>query len=596
MATPLPQGQLPDTSMPVSGTVPLPGGPISSGVAAAPSSGGGINLASLMGSTGVSGSVAAQNAMLTNAQGKMADDFAKIGNASQAIVDATEKSGSDEIAINTQQAKGLLDAQEAARSVAASYGGNPDDVSFIMNKLAAEWQSTEAQRMQALDVVTKKQSVNFFDDPLTWLSNKLTVNTDIAQYNDLEEKSNALYDQLEKINTLNSSTAQSMKAIAQTQTAATVAATTDLAAQKATIAAKTASIQGLLYNVKGVQDVTQMGQEQVDNSVKAAQTSIAAGHLAVAQAQLAVSEKELTMKADLYAEETKQKQQQDATDAFVADTTNKGRAALGLPPLPPAKIFAMFKLGGEVGDSLKHQYTAGAMTDAIGKPIIAASSGTAARVLATASSPLATTNPAVKPVVDLLEGSYQSARNPQAAAQLGINPKDVSTLDNAVSGIVQQRVLAMGQNIKPGDASNIFQAPPLTALATLKSVQQNPVYTKVLEPQIKAGMAETDPNKIISLTVDAINQNKISLNDAAVGISGLFQAAAVSNTATRDYTRFGIAPQATYNTMLNGTGVFGGSTKIDLTNKAQVTTAIMKMMNRANAGEGSALEGFLANF
>jgi len=595
MATPLPQGPFPDTSVSTAGTPPLPSGSPTSGSAAAPNSGGGINLAGLLGG-GVGGSVSTQNANLANAQGKMASDFSQIQSASQAIVDATAKSGSDEVAINTQQAKGLLDAQEAARSVAASYGGNPDDVSFIMNKLATQWQDTESQRMQALDVVTKKQSVNFFDDPLTWLSNKLTVNTDIAQYNDLEEKSNALYDQLEKINTLNSSTAQSMKAIAQTQTAATVAATSDLAAQKATIAAKTASIQGLLYNVKGVQDITQMGQEQVDNTVKGAQTAIAAGHLAVAQAQLAVSEKELSMKADLYAEETKQKQQQDATDAFVADTTNKGRAALGLAPLPPAKIFAMFKLGGEVGDSLKHQYTAGAMTDAIGKPIIASSSGTAARVLATASSPLATTNPAVKPVVDLLEGSYQAARSPQAIAQLGINPKDVSTLDNAVSGIVQQRVGAMGQNIKPGDQSNIFQAPPLSALATLKSVQGNPVYTKVLEPQIKAGMAETDPNKIISLTVDAIHQGKISLNDASIGIAGLFSSAAALNTSTKDFTRFGIAPQATYNTMLNGTGVFGGSTKIDLTNKAQVTTAIMKMMNRANAGEGSALEGFLANF
>ena len=592
MATPLLQGPLPDTSMPAAGTPPLPSGSV------APSSGGGgISLASLLGTgSGVGSTIAAQNARLANAQGQMAQDFSAIQSASQAIVDATAKKGADDVVISSQNAKGLLDAQEAARSVAASYGGNPDDVSFIMNKLASQWQDTEAQRMQALDVVTKKQSVNFFDDPLTWLSNKLTVNTDIAQYNDLEEKSNALYDQLEKINTLNTSTAQSMKAIARTQTAATVEATADLAAQNATIAAKNASIQGLLYNAKGLQDITNMGQQQVSNTVQGAQVAIAQGHLAVAQAQLAVSEKELSMKADLYAEETKQKQMQDETDAFVADQTNKGRAAMGLPPLPPAKIFAMFKLGGEVGESLKHQYTAGAMSAAIGKPIIASSTGTTARVLATANSPLATTNPAVKSVVDLLENSYQNARNPQNAVQLGINPKDVSTLDNAVSGIVQQRVAAMGQNIKPGDASNIFQAPPLSALATLKSVQQNPVFTKVLQPQIQAGMAETDPNKIISITVDAVHQGKISLNDAAVGISGLFQSAAALNTSTKDFTRFGIAPQATYNTMLNGTGVFGGSTKIDLTNKAQVTTAIMKMMNRAGAGEGSSLEGFLANF
>lgn len=575
MPAPLPPGPLPDTSIGTPGVPPLPPG-------------GGIDLASLMGMTGGGGGVsggqdyqsaiAAQQSQLTNAQSQMASDFSQVNDLANRIVTATTAQGTDEAAIATQQAQGLLKAQEAARSVAASYGGNPDDVSFIMNKLGQQWMQSEAERQQALDVVQKKQSVSFMDDPLTWLSNKLTINRDIAMYNDDEERSNTLYDQLNKINELNSSTAKSMQAIAQTQTAATVAATSDAALQKATIAANDAKLKGVLYNVQGIKDITQLGQQEVDNSVKAAQTAIAAGHLAVAQQQVTIMRDEYEQKAALYAQEVKDKQRADATDEYVADKTNIGRAALGLNPLPPAKIFAMFKLGGDAGEALKQQFSIGSISDATGKTIIAPSTGTAARVLATNNSPLGVQNPAVKPVLSLLSDSYNTARNPQNQQQFGINPKDVNTLDNAVSGIVGQRVVQMASNIKPGDNSNIFQAPPLTALATLPAVKQNPLYQKVLEPQVKAGLAETDPTNLVSLTVDAIKQGQINLSDGASGLASLFNAAAALNTSTKDYMRFGIAPQTGYHTTVEMTGLFGGSTKVDMTNKAQVATVIMRYL------------------
>jgi len=520
-----------------------------------------------------------QQASLVNAQTQMASDFSQINTISNAVTKATQASGADDIATTSQQASGLLAAQSAARGVASSYGGNPDDVSFIMNKLGAQWMDTESQRLAAEKVVQQKQSVSFMDDPLTWLSNKMSINTDINNYNNLEEQSNEIYDQLNKINDLNTSTAQSMRAIAKTQTAATVAATTDAAAQKANIANANAQLQGILYNVKGIDAVTQMGQDQVDNSVKGAQTAIAAGHLAVAQQQLTIMSQEQTEKAGLYAQEIKDKQAADASDQLVADTTNRGRAAMGLQPLPAAKIFTMFKLGGEAGDALKSQYSVGATSDAVGKPIIAPSAGTAARVLAMNASPISVVNPAVKPVTDLLQSSYNTARNPSNAQMMGINPRDVSTVDSAVSGLVNNSLLQMGANIKAGDSSNIYQAPPLTSLASLASVKSNPLYNSVLAPQVKAGMSETDPVKIMELTVSAIDQGQISLKDAVNGYSSLFTSAVAVNNATKDFTRFGIAPQSGYTTEVNHLGVFGGSVKVDLTNKAQVSTMFMKYMS-----------------
>jgi len=240
--------------------------------------------------------IASQNASLSNSGAQMASDFSQVNDLSNAITAATVASGNDDVTIASQKAAGLLQAQQAAQSVASSYGGKPGDISFIMNQLGQQWMDTEAQRLQAEKAVQQKQSVNFLDDPLQWLSNKLTVNTDINNYNNLNTQSEDLYDQLSKINTLNSSTAESMKAIATTQTAATVAATADQAAQNAVIAANKAKLQGIVYNVEGIKDITNLTQEQVDNSIKGTQTAIAAGHLAVAQQQLNVMELQLIRK------------------------------------------------------------------------------------------------------------------------------------------------------------------------------------------------------------------------------------------------------------------------------------------------------------
>jgi hypothetical protein len=533
----------------------------------------------------LSGIIGNQQASLVNAQTQVASDYSQIQDLSNQVVQATQAAGSDDQVIQTQQAQGLLQAQTAARQVASSYGGNPDDVSFIMNQLGQQWQQTEQKQLDAEKVIQQKQSVSFLDDPLQWLSNKLTVNTDINNYNNLEAQSNQLYDQLNKINDLNTKTAESMKAIAQTQTAATVAATSDLAAQKATAAAATARIQGILYNVKGVQDVTTMGQDQVDNAVKGAQTAIAEGHLAVAQQQLVIEGKEWAMKADLYAQDIKDKQAADAADATVADQTNRGRAAMGLPPLPSAKIFSLFKMGGEAGEALKQQYTAGALTDVTGKPMIAPTTGTAARMLATSQSPIATTNPALAPVTNVLAKAYADARNPANMQMAGV--KNNQDMDVLTSNLVGQQVNAMAGNIKTGDNTNMFSAPPLTSLASLQSVKDNPLYQKVLMPAVKTGMSETDPQKILQLAASAVQQGQISLQDAVKGYSSLFNSAVQLNNSTRDYTRFGIAPQHTYNTTM-GTGIFGGQVAIDLTNPAQVSTAFMKYMTSTEFAEAKA--------
>lgn len=528
----------------------------------------------------VSQAISSQNNLLLGAQQQVASDYSQVNQAGAAIINATKAAGLDTQTIDTQKAQGLLDAQDAAQRVATSYGGNPNDVSFIMTQLGAQWQQTEAARLDAEKVVQQKQSVSFLDDPLTWLSNKLTVNTDINNYNNLNQQSDDLFAQMKGINDLNTSTAESMRSIATTQTAGTVAATSDLAAQQTAIDSAKAQLQSSLYNAAGVKAVTDLSQDSVDNVVKGAQTAIAAGHLAVAQQQASIMQAELNQKTALYAQEVKDKQQADASDAQMLQYTNVGRSAMGLPALADStKLLTFIKMGGPEAEAIKQQMTSGAMSSAIGgKPVIAATAGTSARLLANSGSPLATSNPAMKPVIDLLSNSYTEAKNPQTQAALGINNKDLNSVDSGISSLVNNQVVQMAGNIKTGDASNIFQAPPLTALASMASVKSNPLYTSVLEPQVKAGMTETDPNKLLMLTSAAVEAGQISVQDAANGMSALFRSAIALNTETKDYMRVGITPQTSYNTTLQATGTFGGSSRIDMTNAAQVTTALMKQL------------------
>lgn len=535
---------------------------------------------------GILAQVQSQNAALQGAASSAQNIFDKISGQSDALAAAAQKAGEDKAAIITQKEQGNLDAQTATRAVAASYGGNPDDVSFIMTKLGSQMQDALAQREQAAQVINEKNQVSLLDDPLQWIMNKLSINDDIQRYNSADTLYEDAVKGLDNINTLNQTTAQGQLAIAKTRTAATVAASADQAQQEANIDVAKAKIQGLLYNAQGVETVMKFNQEQLSNAFQGQQLAISAGHLAVAQAGLALQRQEFSLKSQMWQESLNEKKKADATDAQMVNWYNQGAAALGMKPLDSNKVLAMAKAGGPVSETVRNVIVSGMQSDALGKPVIAETPGAAVRTLAATSSPLAKTNAATKPIIEMLGNAYQTALSPQMVATLGVDKAKPATVDNAVNQVLKPVLQGMSSNIKMDDSTNIYQAPTWQVLSQSKAVQDTPLYQKVLKPLVSGGgVTNTDPNQIMSLASVAIQNKQITLNDAVSGISTVFQAAAGINNETKDYLRFGLPPQSQYKTGISSTGTFGGSTVIDMTNQAAVANALTKIMRNKSASD-----------
>lgn len=528
-------------------------------------------------------SVQTQNAALAAGQGQMSDIFQQISGQADAIAAAAQQSGTDKAAIVQQAKQGELDAQTATRAVAASYGGNPDDVSFIMDKLGQQVLESQQARSAALATIQQKNSVSILDDPLTWLTNKLTINDDINKYNSADAEYEDAVKGIQNINTLNTTTAQGQLAIAKTQTVATVAAAADQAKQDANIEVAKSKLQGLLYNAQGLEKTLTLGQNQLNNAMDAQRAVIASGQLANAQAGLALQRQEFGLRSQMWQESLAQKAKADATDAQMVNWYNQGAAALGQKPIDSNKILAMAKAGGSVSQTVQALIVSGMQSDSMGKSIIAPTPGQAAMVMLHSNSPLATVNPAVKPVVDLLDNTMRGVQNPTLAAQLGVDKNKPDTIVSAVNSQLKPVLDRMSSNIRVDDTSNIYQAPDMVTLGKSAAVQQTVFYQKVLQPLIAAGgLNTTNPNQIMSFASDAMNKGTISMNDAVNGISTLFNAAAAINNQTKDYTRFGLPPQSLYRTQIDYTSTFGGSSVVDLTNKAAVTNAFAKVLSNNN--------------
>lgn len=127
-------------------------------------------------------------------------------------------------------------------------------------------------------------------------------------------------------------------------------------------------------------------------------------------------------------------------------------------------------------------------------------------------------------------------------------PRDVPTLRGDFNQTAREYLAAQFAEIKTGDMSNPFHAPPMITLTGMKSVQESTLFKKVLEP---LNLKEVNPQTIMDLTAEAIRKEVITAEQGAEGVETLFEAAAAHNSSIEGgYGRFGIAEQTSYNVLL----------------------------------------------
>lgn len=134
--------------------------------------------------------------------------------------------------------------------------------------------------------------------------------------------------------------------------------------------------------------------------------------------------------------------------------------------------------------------------------------------------------------------------------RLGANaPKDEEAMKSLYNKKADDFMDKQAAEIKAGDQSNPYIAPPMAVLADKRSVNSTALYQKVLKAM---GMVETDPQRIMDAGLAAMVAKVITADELSSGIEAIFEAAAAhNNTNEGGFTRVGLPTQKTYNVKLD---------------------------------------------
>ena len=527
-----------------------------------------------------------QNTQIDSLIPQIVQSYGEISAAGEDKANAARTVGNANVIIDSTKAAGELRAQQNARRAASSLGSNMDDVAEIMTSLGNQIKSSYVEANNALDVIHSKESVGFFDNPLEYIVNQLTLGTDYEAYNYHAQKYNVAEKTMADLTALTDSTVKAQNAIAETKTAATVQATADLAAANATAASAKIRQENMLYNVQGLESVQRLNQQQLNNLHMAQTAIVQSEHLEIAKQSLVENRKMHELALEERAQKLEERRANKEEVDQVGATINKGRAALGLPEIPVGKAMQMMKMGGDLGEQIKRQYTTGAMSDALGRPMIAETPATAARTIIASQAPL---SPTMSTVKKLLTTVYSDAATGKLDKK--IDPKNIEQVTTAANTKIVQMAAAMETVIKSGDENNIYKAPDLKSISGSKAIQDSVLYQKVLKPAIDAGgLLKTDPDLILALATAAHKKGDITYNDAVTGVTQLFTVATKINNEAANYIGVGLKPQVTYNAEVQLPNSM--STTVDLTNSTRVGNIISKKLAGNVLGGGRGTFGF----
>jgi len=122
-------------------------------------------------------------------------------------------------------------------------------------------------------------------------------------------------------------------------------------------------------------------------------------------------------------------------------------------------------------------------------------------------------------------------------------PKTQIAYNQELDAHAKPIISAWRREIKAGDASNPFQAPPMAVLIKRKAVRDSALFQKV--PAF-AEMKEFNAKLLYETAVAGIASKAITMEEAALGLETIFDGAVDHNNETEMFTRAGLLAQDSY--------------------------------------------------
>jgi hypothetical protein len=303
-------------------------------------------------------------------------------------------------------------------------------------------------------------------------------------------------------------------------------------------------------------------------------------NLAIAKANLANSTKSLQLALeDRQFRLDERKQSKEELEGF-ANYVKSGAAVLGFKDVVTYPTNKIIQLINTKDPTVMSLLNTGIQTQLAGQPVIAESAGVAARNIVQVGAPLRDDQKVMK---SFFTDVWNKAASPEGGVAGRYDNTKLDQVTKAANSYAISAAQAQKNDIKFGDNTNIYSAPPLPAVLGTPAIQNSEFYKKVFAAHMAAGgLQEFNPEQITSMTLQAIKSGTIDYNTGAEGLQSIFNAAKLINNSTKNYAGFGLPFQDSYRTkMLDGGGA---SRTYDLTKSQDINQLLNSRLTSFRKG------------
>lgn len=485
--------------------------------------------------------------------------------------------------IDAVKNQGQLVAQTAVQSYAHNLGVDADGTLSAQQAQAQQtFLDASARAADAASTIAQKRSVSFFDDPLSWLSNKLTINSDIDNFNGAAGEANTAEQFIQESNQLIDARAVALNNIKTVTSQAAAESATKIAVEQQLQLSDQLQRAGIAANTQGIEAVQNMSWRQIQIQSAKLDADSKLQNAQDAQERLQMARDQFGLEKARLALQQSKEDQKDGADQYLHDQLVKG-LKLMYPNNPAAWDIPDGKYKSMISGKLPLDPTWKRAWDVAQSTDIAGSNGS--RVLGT--SPANTIDilqgkptiaPSAQPTVDLLTRAMATASASPAYKQ-AIASKDVKAAQDVINSTVDQMMVAQSQHVS--DPTSLYYLPPIDKIAeSIPGTQESPFYQIVIAPAAKAGINMSDPGTVAKQAVQAVKDGKISLNEAANNMSAMYGIGQQWNFEAKQIFGLGIAAKPSYTTPVTGitlSGNYGNLGQVDWTNEIQVKEMMMRM-------------------
>lgn len=484
------------------------------------------------------------------------------------------QAASDSAIVELTKQSADLSTQTARQKIGLDFGVDRNAQNQVYSTLSAIESREADKQLAAKAEIDRKESISLLDDPIGYITARLTINQDIRKYNAAESNRADAFKRIADLNTAADVSSRAQSLYANTVTQASAEAAARLAAVAATEKANTAEIQSKLYNNAGLTAVLQADAQKLSFlfQTKNAQN---------ADAQLALSQKNNDRLEEEWQFRKAIKLKEDKYDSSILDAITLGRGARGLPPLSGVKgdtVLQMIKSKAPGAEEFIDDWKAGEKAQINGTGTVQLA-GTPAEMIGRIQNRQAIL---VSPSQELVKDKLNDAFTFVTASKT-FDPKDVVGNMHKLNDATMTILNHDAAEVRPGDAKNLFSIPPINQIVkTSEAAAATPVYQKILKPLMDSGVNMDDPNNVIAAIINGIRSEKLTYGEA-LSTTTLYQVGSAANLANRALPKFGIPNQPQfyrYNVKLhNLASDFGFDSTVDLTKPDQFGRFLNKQLS-----------------